>query len=148
MSYLMRLDPFRGLTRMPREMDRLMRSFLTPMEPELEEGVRVPSVDMAETEQEIVVKAEMPGISKDQLDIQVLPDMLSLSADLSAEKEEEGRHYRCRERVWGRFQRDIPLPVEVNPEEVRATLEQGVLEVRMPKSERAKAPTPKKVTIA
>lgn len=149
MSYLMRFDPFRGLTRMQREMDRLMRSFLAPTEiEELEPGVRVPSVDIEESEEEVVVKAELPGISKDQLDIEVMPETLSLSAEVEKEREQEGRVCRRRERVWGRFEREIPLPAEVKPEEANAKLENGLLEIHLPKTERAKAATPRKIHVS
>ncbi len=150
MSYLMRIDPFRGLTRMQREMDRLMRNFLTPAEAgvEVEEGIRVPSVDVSETDTEVVVKAEVPGISKEQLDIEVLPDLLSLSAEVEKEHEVEGRVFRRRERVWGRFQRDIPLPVEVKPEAANAKLENGLLEIHLPKTEQAKAAAPKRIHVS
>ena len=148
MSYLMRIDPFRGLTRMQREMDRLMRNFLTPAETEPEEGIRVPSVDVSETDTEVVVKAEVPGISKEQLDIEVLPDLLSLSAEVEKEQEVEGRVFRRRERVWGRFQRDIPLPVEVKPEAANAKLENGLLEIHLPKIEQAKAAAPKRIHVS
>jgi HSP20 family protein len=149
MSYLMRFDPFRGLTRMQREMDRLMRTFLTPAEvEEVETGVRVPSVDIAENDTEIIVKAELPGIKKEQLEIEVLPETLSLSAEAEQEREIEGRIFRRRERVWGRFAREIPLPAEVKPDEANAKLENGLLEIHLPKTEEAKAATPKKIHVS
>jgi HSP20 family protein len=148
MSYLMRLDPFRGFTRMQREMDRLMRGFLTPVETEEEEGIRVPSVDISETDTEIVVKAELPGIKKEELEIEVLPETLSLSAEVEREREEEGRIFRRRERVWGRFEREIPLPVEVKPDAANAKLENGLLEIRLPKTEEARAHTPKRIHVS
>lgn len=148
MSYLMRRDPFRNLVRMQEEMDRLFQSLFGATTPEVaREGVRVPPVDVSETGDEVVVRAEIPGISKENLEIEVLPESLSLKAEVSEEREEKGETFHRRERSWSSFQRAIPLPAEVKTEEVKAKLEHGVLEVRMPKTERAKAPTPKKVTI-
>ncbi len=142
MSYLMRLDPYRGLSRMQREMDRLMRGFFGPA-PVEEDEVRIPSIDLSETENEVVVKAEVPGIEKDNLDIEVTPDSLSLSAEVTHEREEggKGQTYHRRERVWQRFERTIPLPVEVKTEDVKAKLENGVLEIHLPKAEEAKTKT-------
>jgi len=149
MTYLMRRDPFRGLVRMQDEMDRLFHSLFGPAETEAgRNGVRVPPVDIAETEEEVVVRAEIPGLTKENLELELLPEALTLKGELSQEKEEKGETFHRRERSWSSFQRSIPLPAEVKTEEVKATLEHGVLEVRMPKTERAKVPTPKKVTIA
>lgn len=149
MSYLMRIDPMRDLARMEREMDRMMRRFFRPF-PEIEEaeGVRIPSVDVSETDTEVLVKAEIPGIKKEDLNIEVLPDTLRLSAQLSREREEgkEGT-YHLRERVWGRFERAIPLPAEVKVEEVKASLHEGVLEVRLPKVAPTKVTEPKKIEV-
>jgi HSP20 family protein len=149
MSYLMRIDPMRDLVRMEREMDRMMRRFFRPFaEIEEAEGVRIPSVDVSETESEVLVKAEIPGIKKEDLNIEVLPDTLRLSAQLSREREEgkEGT-YHLRERVWGRFERSIPLPAEVKVDDVKASLHEGVLEVRLPKMEPAKVTEPRKIEV-
>jgi HSP20 family protein len=149
MSYLMRIDPMRDLVRMEREMDRMMRRFFRPFaEIEEAEGVRIPSVDVSETENEVLVKEEIPGIKKEDLSIEVLPDTLRLSAQLSHEREEgkEGT-YHLRERVWGRFERSIPLPVEVKVDEVKASLHEGVLEVRLPKMEPTKVTEPRKIEV-
>lgn len=148
MSYLMRRDPFRGLVRMQDEMDRLFHSLFGPTEvPATREGVRVPPVDIAETADEVVVRAELPGLSKEHLELELLPETLTLKGEVSQEKEEKGETFHRRERSWSSFQRSVPLPAEVKTEDVKATLEHGVLEVRMSKTERAKAPTPRRVEV-
>lgn len=150
MSYLMRIDPMRDLVRMEREMDRMMRRFFRPLvEAEAMEEVRIPSIDVSETEDEVIVKAEVPGIKKEDLSIEVLPDTLQLSAKLSREREEGAKEgtFHLRERVWGRFERSIPLPTEVKVDQVKAALHEGVLEVRLPKMEPTKAIQPRKVEV-
>ncbi len=149
MSELMKFDPFRGLVRMQRDMDRLFESFFGRPLVRTEEdgGVRVPSVDVQETEDEVLVSAELPGVSKDGLEVEVLPEQLTLKAEVSQEKEEKEGTFHCKERIWSRFERTLPLPAEVVPDQVKASLKDGVLQVRMPKSERAKAQTPRKVKV-
>jgi len=147
----MRWDPFRGLVRMQRDMDRLFNElFGQPMvrwEREEEEGIRIPSVDVIETEHEVVVKAELPGIDKDKIQVEVMPEQLNLSAEMREEREHKEGTLHRRERVWGRFERSIPLPCEVIGDQVKASYRDGLLEVHLPKSERAKAATPRKVSI-
>ena len=150
MSSLMRWDPFRNLLRLDRELDRVFdRLFGRPaLRWDTEEpGVRIPSVDLSETESEMVVRAELPGIDKDKIQIEVTPDSVSISGEMSEEREEKGETHHRRERVWGRFERTVPLPVEVVSDQTKATYRDGLLEVHLPKSERAKAATPKRVVI-
>ena len=151
MSSIMRWDPFRGLVRMQRDMDRLFSELfgqpLVRWEREEEEGIRIPTIDLVETEQELVVKAEMPGIDKDKIEVEVLPELLNISAEMHEEREEKDvTHHRC-ERVWGRFERSIPLPAEVVTDQTKATYRDGLLEIHLPKTERARAQTPRKVKI-
>jgi len=142
MSYLMRIDPYRGLSRIQHEMDRFLRGFFGPGVTEVEEfeRVRIPSVDISETGDEVIVKAEVPGIKKEDLDIEVMPEVLTLAAEVKREQEEGGREetFHRRERVWQRFERTIPLPAEVKAGEVKAKLENGVLEIHLPKVEEEK----------
>ncbi len=149
MSELMKFDPFRGLVRMQRDMDRLFESFFgRPLLRTEEDGsVRVPSVDVQETENEVLVSAELPGVTKDNLEVEVLPEQLTLKAEVNQEDEKEEGTYHFKERIWSRFERTLPLPVEVVPDQVKASLKDGVLQVRLPKSERAKAQTPRKVKV-
>jgi HSP20 family protein len=107
----------------------------------------VPAIDFCETETDLVVKAELPGAEKKDLTIEALPDALTIGAKTSHEKEEKGETFYRRECGWGEFQRVIPLPVEVKPEGVKATLKDGVLEVTLPKTETAKAKQPRKIEI-
>jgi HSP20 family protein len=132
-------------------MDRLFSDLfgqpLVRWEREAEEGIRIPSVDLIETEQEVILRAELPGIDKDRIQLEVMPEQVNLSAEMQAEREGKEGTLHCCERVWGRFERSIPLPVEVLTDQVKASFKDGLLEVRLPKSERAKTATPRKVNI-
>ena len=138
---LMRFDPFSSLTRAHSEIDRLFEDFFggrTSVARMPEMGMRAPAVDISETNGSVVVKAELPGVQKDDLDIEVTEDMLSIKAETKEEKEEKDAHYLRRERSWGMFQRIIPLPVEVKAKEAKASFKDGLLEVTIPKVEAEK----------
>ena len=96
-----------------------------------------PRMDMFEEEGHIVVKAEMPGISKKDLDINLEGKMLTITAEKKEEKEEgeEGTTDYTRERRFGRYVRYMTLPARVDAENIVATLKKGLLEIRLPKAE-------------
>ena len=146
MSALRRWEPFRGLMSLQSELDRAFdeffgRSLLKP------EGGRAPTVDVSETAEEVIVKAELPGVDKKDVEVEVRPDSISLKAEVSEEREEKERTYHRRERVWRHYERLLPLPAEVVTDKVKATMRDGVLEVRMTKTEPSKEMAPKKVAI-
>lgn len=148
MSSLMRWEPFRGLMRMQSDLDRVFEEFFgRPTLRTWEEGVRMPAVDISETDEEVVVKAELPGVERDDIQVEVMPESLSLRAEMSKESEQKGETFHRRERVWGRFERTLPLPAEVVTDKTKATFKDGLLEVRLSKSDRAKAAAPKQVKI-
>jgi HSP20 family protein len=109
------------------------------------EGLRVPSVDIEETDGSVVVRAELPGVKKDDLDIEITPEALMLKAEMRDEKEQKERRFYRRERSWGMFQRTVPLPVEVKAKEAKASFKDGLLEVTLPKLEAEKKPETVKV---
>lgn len=134
---LMRWDPFGGLSRMRDEIDRMFEDFFTgrPGLARTGEGLRVPSVDIEETDESVVVRAELPGVKKDDLDIEVTPDALTIRAEMSEEKEQRDRRFYRRERSWGMFQRTVPVPVEIKSDAAKASFKDGLLEVTLPKVE-------------
>lgn len=146
MSSLRRWEPFRSLMNVQTDLDRVLDEFFgRPLA--RQEGVRAPTVDVSETADEVLVKAELPGIGKDDLEVEVLPETLSIRAEMSHEKEEKEQTYHRRERVWRRYERVLPLPAEVVTEEAKATMKDGILEIHMPKTERSKSATPRKVSV-
>lgn len=130
-------NPFYALQR---EMNRLFDSFFgellpTPFEEEF--GSFTPRVDVKESDKEIRVIAELPGMDEKDIEVTIHDDILTLRGEKREEKEEEGEYYYHAERSYGSFYREIPLPVEVETDRAEATFKKGVLEVRMPKKAEA-----------
>lgn len=123
-----------------------LRPFLSPFSliEEVEEMARAafdtrltPKLDMFEENGELVVKAEMPGVRKKDLDISLEGDILTIKAEKKEEKEEgeKGTTHYTRERRFGQYIRYMALPARVDAEKVSATLKKGLLEVRLPRAE-------------
>jgi HSP20 family protein len=127
------------------QMDRLFdemfkRPFFSLLSPRLSgeeaETLYLP-VDIFEDGESVVVKAEMPGIKKEDLNVQLTPDTITISGKKSSEERAERKDYYRVERSWGSFSRTCHLPSEILTDKARATFKDGVLEVRIPKSEQA-----------
>ena len=103
-----------------------------------EAEIAEPALDLYEDENEIVVKAELPGMAKDDIQISFADNVLTLRGEKKKEEEDKGKDYYRSERVYGAFVRSVVLPAEVNPEKATALFKNGVLEIRLPKSESAK----------
>lgn len=97
-----------------------------------------PDVDILETPTEIIVKAELPGVQKKDIKLNVFEDALEISAEAHEEVGEERPGFIQRERRFGRFYRTLRLPAKVKPEEAKAKYSNGVLEIRLPKAEARK----------
>ena len=136
-----RLEPFHGLREMRREVDRLFDEIITRPAPlELRRmGEWEPAVEMYETESEVVVKAALPNIDPKQVEIVVTNEAITLKGEAKHEEEQKGRNYYRQELQFGAFRRTLPLLTEVKGAEAKATYKDGVLEIKAPKSERAKA---------
>ena len=144
---IIRFDPFfeeAGTLR--RTMDRLFDDFFATRRPGngLPGPVWAPAVEMFETDGEVVVKAELPNVDPKQVDITVTNDAITLRGETKHEEEQKGRNYYTRELRYGTFTRTLPLLTEVKSGEAKATYKDGVLEVKIPKSDRVK-PTSVKV---
>jgi len=124
-------DPFRG--------------FEWP--PEYELPTRIPYVDVIDSDNEYVVKAELPGLKKETLNIQVGTNELSLAAESNVETEEEGKTYLHRERAFSTFRRNIGFAESVDTEKVSAKMAEGILEVRLPKLERRSERKTRRITL-
>ncbi len=104
--------------------------------PEIEEIT--PSVDVFEEKDEVVVKAELPGITKENIDVKVSDDVITISGEKKKEEKVEKKNYYRMERSYGSFTRSLSLPAEVQTEKASAKFKEGVLEIRIPKTEEAK----------
>jgi HSP20 family protein len=98
-----------------------------------------PAVDVAESNGEVIVKMEIPGVEKDKLQLTVDDDQLTVRGEVSKETEEKGKNYFRREIHYGTFQRAVSLPVEVDGDKAHAELKNGILRVRLPKCKQPKA---------
>jgi HSP20 family protein len=98
----------------------------------------MPALDVYEEKDEIVVKAELPGMTKEEIQINLTGDVLTIKGEKKKEEEIKREDYRYQERSYGSFLRSVELPCEVKPDQVKAAFKDGVLEVRMPKTEEAK----------
>jgi HSP20 family protein len=132
--------PFRELERMRREMDRLWDSFFEerPRRRVEEVGEWLPSLDLSETKNDLVVKAELPGIDPKDIDISLANDVLTIKGEKKQEREEKEEDYHLIERSYGAFTRSIRLPREVQSDKINASYKNGILRVTLPKSEEAK----------
>jgi HSP20 family protein len=145
---ILRWDPFEELREMQRSLDRLFDE-LTGRRPVRRREAREPvvwepAVEVYETDQEVVVRAELPGVDPKNVNVTVQDNTVTIEAEAKEEQEERGRNYLRRELRYGQFCRSLALPAEVKPDQAKATYRNGVLELRVPKSERAK---PKQVKV-
>ncbi len=124
-------SPFAELERIRKEFDRLLEDFL-PAGTDREQ-ILAPPVDVYETDSEVVVKAELPGVKKEDIDVTIKENSLHIKAERKEEREDKTENVHRVERFYGRIERIVPLPVEVKPEEAKAEYKDGILEIRIPK---------------
>ena len=132
-----RWESFGGLTALRREMDRLFEHVLGREPSPL--GEAAPAIEVAETPEAVIVKAQVPGVSKEHLQVNVTDTTLTLKGDVQEDTTTEDKNYHRREIHYGAFARTITLPATVQAEHATAQLKDGVLEVTIPKRETTKA---------
>ncbi|WP_291317422.1 Hsp20/alpha crystallin family protein [Desulfuromonas sp.] len=129
-------DTEHPLNRIHGSIDRLFDDFMDriggPMETETD--FLSPRIDLAETDKEITVTAEMPGLDEKDIEVSLERDHLVVRGHKQAEKEEKGKHIYRAERSYGAFHRAIPLPCEIDDKKVKAVYKKGLLTIRLPKS--------------
>ncbi|MDY6825050.1 MAG: Hsp20/alpha crystallin family protein [Thermodesulfobacteriota bacterium] len=123
--------------------DRLFEDFGMPALTN-REASWVPAIDVSETDNEYLVKAELPGLKKEDIDISLNNGILTLKGEKKQEKKDDNENYHFRESYFGTFTRSLRLPNDASEEKVDATYHDGVVTVSVPKSEKAK---PKKIKI-
>jgi HSP20 family protein len=143
---LVRWDPTREVASLQGEMNRLFSSFFDMPGDGGGSNVRrwVPAMDLVETGDGFVLRADLPGMSEDDVHIEVENDILTISGERKSEHEDKKEGYYRLERASGFFSRSLTLPEGVDPEQVEASFERGVLTVRIPKPAQTK---PQKVRI-
>jgi HSP20 family protein len=142
---VVRWEPIRELGSLQTEMNRLFNTVFDA--PSGDGGLRrwVPSMDLVETSDHFVLRADLPGLSEDEVKIELEDGVLTVSGERRADHEERQEGFYRVERAFGTFARSLTLPKGVDAEGVTASFDRGVLEVRIPKPEAAK---PRRIEIS
>ncbi len=140
MSSLMRWDPFRDTLSLRNAMDRLFEdSFVTPhfgwIAPASAAGM---ALDVYETKEQVVIKAALPGVKPEETEVTITGDTLTIRGESKEEKEVNEENYIRKERHFGSFARSVTLPAGLEADKAEATFENGVLTLKIPKSEQVK----------
>jgi HSP20 family protein len=144
-----RREDFNPFALFRQEMDSLFDRFFRGFEMEPSRArmeAFTPSIDVKESDKEIKVHAELPGIDEKDIDVSLSKDALTISGEKKEEKEDKGENYYRVERSYGSFTRTVPLPVEIDTEKVKAEFKKGVLTVTLPKTAKAIKQT-KKISV-
>ena len=139
----MRWEPGREVMGMRDAMDRIFDEFFM-RNPAGFEGYGIVDIDMLQTDDEVIVKASIPGVSPDDINISVTGDTLTLRGEINEDQAHKGANYHIRERKFGAFARSILLPSQVLADKAKAEFENGVLKLTLPKAEEVK---PKTITV-
>jgi HSP20 family protein len=138
---LVRWNPFRELSSLQGEMNRLFEGFGRRPPTAETPTLWSPAVDVYEDEHNIVFKAELPGMNKDDIEVLFENGLLTLKGERKLEKEVKEENYHQVERSYGRFVRSFTVPAAVEAEKIAANFKEGLLEVVLPKAEEAKPKT-------
>lgn len=133
---LIRWDPFREMISLREAIDRLFEeSFVRPRAwLEAERVMSVP-LDIYEEGDDLIVKATVPGVKPEDLNVQIQNNVLTISGETREERERKETNYHLREHRYGRFERSVTLPYAVQVDKAEATFDNGVLRLRLPKAE-------------
>ncbi|HSF31619.1 MAG TPA: Hsp20/alpha crystallin family protein [Candidatus Tectomicrobia bacterium] len=145
---LARWTPYRDIMSVRDEMNRVMNEVFgrgTNDESAWVSGAWSPPVDIFETDEALVMKAELPGFSKDDISIELKDNSLVIKGERKYEDEVKEGNYHRRERAYGPFQRSFMLPTTVDQEKVKASYKDGILELRLPKVQAAQ---PKRIAVS
>lgn len=143
MSNLMRWEPAREMISLRDAMDHLLNeAFTHPLG--LTPTTQVPAIDLYQTDDEVVVRAALPGLKAEDVHISVTGDLLTLKGQFSEKAETKEKAYHLREQRHGSFERTISLPTDVLADKAKAEFEDGVLTVTLPKAEEVK---PKMISV-
>ena len=143
MSTLTRWEPVREMMTLREAMDRLFDdAFTRPIN--MGAVSTMPAIDLYQNEDDLVVKAILPGLTQEDVQISVTADVLTLRGEFKNIENTEGTTYHIREQRYGMFERAIPLPTDVEVDKAKAVFENGILTITLPKAEAVK---PKTITI-
>jgi HSP20 family protein len=138
MSTIDRWDPFRNLSTLQEQVNRLFETSYRGRNDNSALTTWAPAVDIYETENELVLKADLPDVNEQDLDIQIENNMLTIRGERKFDHEVKEDNYLRIERTYGAFSRSFSLPNTVNPEAIKAEYKNGVLRVELPKRAESK----------
>jgi len=142
---MQRWEPMKEMMSLRNAVDRLFEdSFVLPPGAWFSNGGNLMPLDISQTDNEVVVKAVMPGFKPDEVDIQITGDTLSIKGEHKEEKEEKNAQYLRKEIGYENFARAITLPIEIKSDQAEATFENGILTLTLPKAEEVK---PKQIKV-
>ena len=136
---LIKWEPSESLTTLRREVNRLFEDFFDGGSLRFWGRGAEPAVEVCDTKDAVVVKAQVPGVSKDQLQVHITEDTLTLKGEMKEEEKQEDKNFYRREFHYGAFERTMTLPTAVQADKATAQLKDGVLEITLPKSVSAQA---------
>ncbi len=140
MSNLTRWEPEREMMTLREAMDRLFDdAFTRPLS--MSGGSVAPAIDLYQTEDDVIVKAALPGLKAEDVHISVTADVLTLSGEFKQDEERKDKTYHIREHRYGSFERSVMLPADVQTDKAKADFENGVLTISLPKAETVKPKT-------
>jgi HSP20 family protein len=141
MANIIRWEPFNELVSLRDAMDRLFEESIVRPRSTLNTLADGPAVDMYETKDDVVVKASVPGVKAEDIDVSVVGDILTIKGEFKQEDNVDKENYHRRERRFGSFARTLTLPATVDVDKASAEFEQGVLKLTLPKAEEVKPKT-------
>jgi HSP20 family protein len=139
MAYLTRWDPFREIQQMSNLVDRVWENAQLSQSRTMDSVSWGLALDVIETDEAFLVKASVPGVQPENIEITFDDKTLTIRGELNAEKEEGDTRYHLRERRFGKFARSITLPTRINADQIVANYTAGVLVLTLPKAEEVKA---------
>ena len=138
MTTIARFEPFRGFSTLQEQVNRVFNESFRNQGDESALTTWAPPVDIYETPNELVVKADLPDVNEKEIDVRVENNLLTVRGERKFEKSVPEENYLRVERTYGAFSRSFSLPNTVNPEAIRAEYKNGVLTVNLPKREESK----------
>lgn len=131
---LMRLQPIYGLNTFKRDFDRMFDQLSNLTWEGLDANSQTPAIELKETDTDVILRAEVPGMSAENLDVQVTRNAVAITGENRHEQQSETKGYFHSEFRYGRFQRIVPLPAKVENDQVKAEFKDGILTLTLPKA--------------
>jgi HSP20 family protein len=142
MSNLTRWEPAREMMTLREAMDRLFDdAFTRPLSLRDSWSMATPAINMYQTDNDVIVKASIPGIKAEEVQINITGDVLTLKGEVRNEEERKERAWHIREQRFGSFERSIALPTAVKSDQAEAVFENGILTITLPKADEVKPKT-------